>query len=414
MVLILATIAAIAWANSPWTESYHHLSHTYVGFGWTGTVFKLSLAHWIKDGLMAIFFFVVGLEIKRELAVGELSSLRRAALPVTAACGGAIIPAVLFLVLNFGGDAQRGWGIPMATDIAFALGVLSLLGSRVPLGLKVFVTALAIADDVLAVLVIALFYTSKLNVLALGLSAAFVGLMVLFNRLGLRPLWIYVVAAIGAWAAMLTSGIHATIAGILVAFTVPVRAAISPQKFFGVAKESLAALGNSHLTQESMVSDAKQRQAITKLGLAAADMMPPGIYLEHHLHPFVSFVILPLFALFSAGVAFDAQTVGAFPGMLSLGIIFGLVLGKPIGILLFSWLAIRSGHAEMPEGVSWLQLLGAGILAGIGFTMSIFVSELAFTQPALVNDAKVGIFCASLVAGVLGYLVLGRVLPPKS
>jgi len=411
MVLIAFAVAALVWANSPWADQYFALAKTKLGFSWSELSYKHSLAHWIKDGLMAIFFFVVGLEIKREVVVGELSSFRRAALPVTAALGGAITPAVIYLAINAGGDGIRGWGIPMATDIAFALGVLALFGSRVPIGLKVFLTALAIADDMLAVLVIAFFYTATINFVALGMAALFLLLIIGASWLGIRSMWIYILLMLGVWGSMEASGVHATVAGVLIALVIPVRAMIEPREFLSVSNRNLDLLQRSELTRESMLKDRGQREALEDMYVAAEDMIPPGIAFEHQLHPVQSFLILPLFALFSAGVAFTAEKFDAFPGPISVGIILGLIVGKQVGITLFSWLAIRSGYADMPKGVSWTQIWGVSALAGIGFTMSIFIDELAFVDPLQIDEAKIGIFVASLASGILGYLLLRKFLP---
>lgn len=411
IVLLTCTIAALLWANSPWSDKYFELAHTYVGVGWGEHVFKLSLSHWIGDGLMVIFFLVVGLEIKRELVVGQLSTAKQAILPVSAAVGGMLVPAAIFLVFNAGGSAEHGWGIPMATDIAFALGVLSLFGKRVPLGLKVFLTALAIVDDMGAVLVIAFFYTEQI-VLG-GLLVAGVALLFVFlaARFGIRRSGVYVVLAVIVWAGVLTSGIHATIAGVLLALLIPVKARIDPSEFRERARHAYLELEKTELTRESMVTDKNQMRLLDDLYLTVEDMRPAGIVIEHHFHPIQTFLILPLFAFFKAGVPIDAEAMRSLAGPLGLGVVGGLFLGKQIGITLFSWIAIRSGHASMPEGVGWGQLWGASALGGIGFTMSIFVSELAFTDALVIGEAKIAILIASLTAGVVGLVILSRVLP---
>ena len=410
-VLAAFALLALVWANSPWADQYFALAKVELGFSLGGYAYTHSLAHWIKDGLMAIFFFVVGLEIKRELVVGELSSIRRATLPISAALGGALVPALIYSYLNQGGAGAAGWGIPMATDIAFALGLLALFGSRVPIGLKVFLTALAIADDLLAVLVIAFFYTAEINLLALASGAVFLALIFAANRAGVRQISVYVILAIATWISLEASGVHATIAGVLVALLVPVRALIGPQEFFSKTRSNLALLEQSELTRESMNSHEGQRTAVNEIYLAAADIIPPGIALEKQLHTMQAFLILPLFALFAAGVRFDTETLGDFPGPIALGIIMGLFFGKQIGILLASWIAVKSGAAALPAGVSWSQLWAASSLAGIGFTMSIFIGELAFSDPALISEAKIGIIVASLMAGVWGAFLLNRSLP---
>jgi NhaA family Na+:H+ antiporter len=412
LILIAATAVALGWANSQWGQFYYDLSHTYFGISFGEWEFKLSLSHWIKDGLMAIFFFVIGLEIKREIVVGELSSLEKAVLPVGAAVGGALIPAGIYAAVNIGEGTISGWGIPMATDIAFALGVLAMFGSRVPLGLKVFLTALAIADDLIAVAAIAIFYTPDLNVVALFLSIVPLLLMVIFNKLGVRATWMYTTLAFIVWLGVLGSGVHATIAGVLVAMVIPVRPAISPQELIDTTSEILKGVGGADNSLDALIHDQERRDKITRLSLTVEDAIPPAIALEYRLHPFQSFVILPLFALFSAGVVFSAETMIGFPTAVSLGVILGLVVGKPVGVLLASWLVIKFARLELGD-VTMGQLLGAGCLAGIGFTMSIFITELAYTDEEFINQAKVGILFASLAAGILGAVVLNYTLPKR-
>jgi NhaA family Na+:H+ antiporter len=412
LILITTTIIALVWANSQWGDYYYELSHTYLGVNFGDWSFKLTLSYWIKDGLMAIFFFVVGLEIKREIVVGELSSLDKAMLPVCAAVGGAVVPAAIYALLNTSGEASAGWGIPMATDIAFALGVLSMFGSRVPLGLKVFLTALAIADDLLAVAVIAIFYTPEVNFTILLFALIPLGLMIILNRAGVRATWIYSLLAFIVWLDVLGSGVHATIAGVLVAMVIPVRPAIDPSEFVQKTSQLLANISGQDNSLDALIHDAGRREKLEQLSLAVEDAVPPGIALEHSLHPLQSFVILPLFALFSAGVAFSAENLAGFPSGAGLGVILGLVVGKPIGVLLTSWLVIKIAKVDLFD-VTLGQLVGAGCLAGIGFTMSIFISELAFTSDAVIDQAKVGILIASVAAGVLGAIVLNYTLPKK-
>ncbi|MEA2115797.1 MAG: Na+/H+ antiporter NhaA [Thermodesulfobacteriota bacterium] len=413
IVLLLATITAVVWANSPWSDLYHTLSHLDIGTYFHGKQYHLTLDHWVKDGLMAIFFFVVGLEIKREILIGELSSVKKAMLPVMAALGGAVIPALIYFSFNPSGPAASGWGVPMATDIAFALGLLALFGKRVPIGLKVFLTALAIVDDLMAVLVIAIFYTDQINISALIAATfllAFLGLIVRNNIH--RPVCTFLLIS-GVWLCVFLSGIHATIAGVLLAMVVPVKATIEPKEFFNTLKQHKAWLKETKISRQSMVADKQQRQAIQQIYLAAERMIPAGIRLEEHLHPIQAFLILPLFALFAAGVTVDSNTLAAFPSTVSLGIIAGLLVGKQVGIVGFSFLVIRSGLTELPARVSWGQIWGVSLLGGIGFTMSIFISELAFTDEAMIADAKIAIFIASILAGICGYLVLQRSLPKK-
>jgi len=413
VVLLLATITAVVWANSPWSDLYHTLSHLDIGTYFHGKQYHLTLDHWVKDGLMAIFFFVVGLEIKREILVGELSSVKKAMLPVMAALGGAVIPALIYFSFNPSGPAASGWGVPMATDIAFALGLLALFGKRVPIGLKVFLTALAIVDDLMAVLVIALFYTDQINISALIMATFLLALLALIVRNNIhRPVCTFLLIS-GVWLCVFLSGIHATIAGVLLAMVVPVKATIEPKEFFNTLKRHKAWLNETKISRQSMVTDKQQRQAIQQIYLAAERMIPAGIRLEEHLHPIQAFLILPLFALFAAGVTVDSNTLAAFPSTVSLGIIAGLLIGKQVGIVGFSFLVIKSGLTELPAGVSWGQIWGVSLLGGIGFTMSIFISELAYTDAAMIADAKIAIFIASILAGICGYLVLQKSLPKK-
>jgi len=404
--LLACTIIALAWANSPWSAAYFDLAHTKISFAWGQSTLSLSLQHWINDGLMALFFFVVGLEIKREVVVGQLSSPRKAILPVTAAVGGMVVPALFYFALNVGGPGAPGWGVPMATDIAFALGLLALFGTRAPVGLKVFLTALAIADDLGAVLVIALFYTDTIQWSALALAGVLLLLLFAVGRMKVRRSGIYIILALGVWGAVLASGVHATVAGILVAFLVPMKARIEPHSFLEAAGRRLKALAAMTLSRESMISDRQQLEQISEIHIASGDMRPPGLTLEHHCHPILVFVVLPLFALFNAGIVLGSGSVSALGSPVGLGIILGLVLGKPLGIVFFSWLAVRSGQADLPEGVDWGQIAGAGCLAGVGFTMSLFISDMAFSGETLVREAKMGILAASLIAGVAGYLLL--------
>ena len=413
IVLILATLTAVIWANSPWADYYRQLSHLEIGTTFNGTTYHLGLDHWVKDGLMAIFFFVVGLEIKREILVGELSSIRKALLPVGAAVGGALVPALIYFSLNPSGASQAGWGVPMATDIAFALGILALFGKRVPLGLKIFLTALAIVDDLLAVVVIALFYTEQLSLLALGAAAVQLMILALLVRNHVRRPLLRLLLIIGVWLVVFLSGVHATIAGVLLALVVPVQATLDPAEFFATLRHHKSWLKQSSLTRSSVVADRKQRQAIAEIYLAAERMIPAGIYLEERLHPIQAFLILPLFALFAAGVVVDSSTLAHFPGRAGLGIILGLVIGKQIGVFGGCLLLVKTGLAGLPDRVTWPQIWGVSILSGIGFTMSIFIGELAFDDPALLSEAKIAIFLASIIAGIGGFLILNAILPRR-
>jgi NhaA family Na+:H+ antiporter len=406
IVLIAAAVIALVWANSPWGESYSTLWHTKLTIGVGDFSISKDLTHWINDGLMAIFFLVVGLEIKREVLVGELSSVRRAALPVAAALGGAVVPAAIYLALNAGTEGAAGWGIPMATDIAFALGVLALLGERAPVGLKVFLTALAIVDDIVAVLVIALFYTSEISWGALAVGGLFFGALVVANLLGVGRTLVYALLGIGLWMCLLLSGVHATIAGVLMALTVPASSFINPGAFLERGRYILDRFEEAGEKGENVLSNEERQAALHALNHATYKLEPPLHELEHALHPWVAFAIVPLFALANAGVPLRGSIAEALTDPVVLGIALGLVIGKQLGITLFAWLAVNSGVSELPTGVSWRHVYGVGWLAGIGFTMSLFIADLAFSDDELVEAAKVGILEASLIAGAVGWTIL--------
>ena len=413
MLLLACTVVALVLANSPLAGVYDQVLHTKAGVSLGDASLKLTLHHWVNDGLMVIFFFVVGLEIKRELVVGRLSSLQRAVLPVAAAAGGMLAPALLYSAVNVGGKGAAGWGIPMATDIAFALGVLAIFGSRVPIALKVFLTALAIADDLGAVLVIAVFYTSSIRLWGLAVAAAFVVLLMAALRARIRRLDVLLPLAVGVWFGIVASGVHATVAGILVAMVIPVRAQVEPARFLAAARERLHTLESVPLTKHSMVDDERQFDAIESLHECTADMLPAGLRLEHALHPVQVWFILPVFALANAGVRIDGHILEALTSPISLGVIAGLVIGKPIGIFGLSRLAVRWTRGSLPEGVTWAQIAGVSCLAGIGFTMSLFITALAFSDEALVANAKVGILAASLLSGIIGSAILSQAFPKK-
>jgi NhaA family Na+:H+ antiporter len=414
VLLLACAVAALVWANSPWAGVYDELLHTYVGVSWGDASFKLSLHHWINDGLMVIFFFVVGLEIKRELVVGELSSVDKATLPVAAAVGGMVVPAAAYAILNSGGPGAAGWGIPMATDIAFALGVLAIFGTRAPLGLKVFLTALAIADDLGAVAVIAIFYTEKINFSALIVAAILLVALFAVIRAGVSRLGILLSLIIGVWVAVFASGVHATVAGILVAMVIPVRPRIDVTHFIAESEAFLEKIRSDDISPDSIISHKDQLDAVETVHTRAGETLPSGLMLEHYFHPVQVWLILPLFALANAGVRIDSQILEALANPISLGIMAGLVVGKPLGITGLSWLAVKLGKGGLPQGVTWTQVFGAGSLAGIGFTMSLFIADLAWNNEALIANAKVGILAASLLSAILGVIVLSRSLPPKT
>lgn len=412
IVLILCTVAAVFWANSPWAESYHHLWETEVRVGVAGAELRYPLHYWINDGLMAVFFFLVGLEIKREVLVGELASVRRAALPIAGALGGMLLPAAFYALLNAGGPGERGWGVPMATDIAFALGVLALLGRRAPLALKVFLAALAIADDIGAVLVIAVFYSAGISWGALGLGFALLVGLVAANRLGVRKPLVYVAVGLVVWVAFLKSGVHATVAGVLLAMTIPARTRIDTRAFLDRGRLILDEFDAADDAEgPGVLANRRQQAAIQAMEGACEEAQAPLQRIERALHMGVAFGIIPLFALANAGVSLGGNPVAAMGNSVTLGIILGLVLGKPLGITLFAWLAVKMGVAALPGGVSWRALHGVSWLGGIGFTMSLFVAGLAFTDPAMVDHAKIGIFTASIAAAIMGWLMLRGLKP---
>ena len=412
IVLIAATLVAIAWANSPWAESYHHLWETVVTIGAGPYALSYPLHYWINDGLMAVFFFLVGLEIKREFLVGELASVRRAALPIAAALGGMVVPALLYAILNAGGPGERGWGIPMATDIAFALGVLALLGPRIPLSLKVFLAALAIVDDLGAVLVIAVFYTDQISWVALGVGFAMLAALVVANRLDARAPIVYVVLGVILWVAFLKSGVHATVAGVLLAMTIPARTRIDTEEFLDRGRRILDYFDAAGKEGTDVLTNRGQQAAIQEMENSCEAVQAPLQRIEHELHGPVAFGIIPLFALANAGVHVGGNLGEAFTNPVALGIILGLVVGKPVGITLFAWLAVKMKLAALPAETSWQAIRGVSLLGGIGFTMSLFIAGLAFPgSPELNEDAKIGIFGASLVAGVAGFLLLRRLGP---
>jgi len=408
LLLIACTIIALGWANSPWAASYFHLWHINVTFGFGSAQLSEELHFWINDGLMAVFFLLVGLEIKREALVGELASFRKAALPIAAALGGLLVPAGVYTLLNHNGPGAAGWGIPMATDIAFALGVLALLGDRVPASLKVFLAALAIADDIGAVLVIAFFYTAYISWISLAVAGAFFVALIAMNRIGVRHPLIYAVLGVGLWLAFLQSGIHATVAGVLLALTIPARQRIDVSAFLGRSENTLDEIRRAEDAGEVVEAIAAKGHAIERLVSDCERVESPMLRFEHALVPWSKHVIMPMFALSNAGVALGSGAASAVVHPISLGIICGLMFGKPIGIVTLSWLSARSGVASLPIGVSWRQILGVGMLGGIGFTMSLFVANLAFDATETLEIAKVGILAASLISGIGGAIILTR------
>jgi Na+:H+ antiporter, NhaA family len=410
IVLLISTAMALAWSNSPWGASYFHLWETEIVVGSAASPLSLTLHEWINDLLMAVFFLLVGLEIKREMLVGELSSPRQAALPILAALGGMVIPALCYVALNRGGPAMAGWGIPMATDIAFALGILALLGPRVPLGLKVFLAALAIVDDLGAVLVIAFFYTSSIAWGALAGAGACVALLLWLNARRICALTPYLMLGALLWYCFLLSGIHATIAGVVLALTIPTDARINADEFSARARALVDEFDRTETGDLLVLTSKGQQEALHGLDVAVSAVNAPLLKLEHSLNTLVSFGIMPLFALSNAGVRLDGAAV-ALTSPAALGIMAGLVIGKTVGITGFSVLAVRAGIASLPAGVTWRMLNGAAWLAGIGFTMSLFIAGLAFSDVALLEASKISVLASSVVAGTVGFLILSRSAP---
>jgi NhaA family Na+:H+ antiporter len=409
MVLFACALAAIAWANSPWSDSYFHLWERPFSVGFEGAALTKSLHHWINDGLMVVFFLLVGLEIKRELFVGELSSIKQAALPIAAAVGGMIVPALIYVAFNAGGEGARGWGIPMATDIAFALGVLALLGDRIPSGLRVFLTALAIVDDLGAVLVIAIFYTSQISFMALGAAGVVFAVLALCNVGGVRHPGIYSMLGVALWLAVLASGVHATIAGVLLALTIPARTRIDEDTFAMKAEAALFEFQSAcDPNKSSVLTNHGQQEALHHLERAVEQVQAPLLRIEHNLNKLVAFGIMPLFAFANAGVRMNSAMFASLSWPVVLGVAVGLVVGKVIGIFTASKVAVMAGVATLPANVGWRGTLGVSALGGIGFTMSLFVATLAFGSGALLDSAKIGILAASIVAGVTGAMVLRR------
>jgi len=394
LVLLAATVIALAWANSPFGEGYESLWTTELDISIGDFHVAEDLRHWVNDAAMVLFFFVVGLEIKRELIVGELSDAKKAMLPALAAVGGMVVPALFYAAFNAGGPGQSGWGIPMATDIAFAVGVLALLGDRIPSGLKVFLLSLAVVDDIGAIAVIALFYSGALDLGWLAVAGVLLALIIAMRMA--RVLWvpIYVVLGVGVWLGVLESGIHATIAGVVLGLLTPARAT-DPRGIGDVLED---------VTDLSTEPDASSVRAVT---MEAQELVSVAERLEHLLHPYTSFVIIPLFALANAGVRLSGEGLrAALSSEITLGIVTGLVLGKILGISLFTWLAVRLRLGRLPEGVGKRHIVGAAAVAGIGFTVSLFITSLAFEDPAAVEPAKIGVFAASILAGLIGGLTL--------
>jgi len=415
ILLLAASVAALVWANSPWAASYDALLHVPLALRLGPWELELSLHHFVNDALMGLFFFVVGLEIKRELAIGELSSLGRALLPVIAAVGGMVVPAGIYAAFHLDGHALRGWGIPMATDIAFAVAALSVFGARVPSGLKIFLLALAIADDIGAVSVIALFYTEETSIPWLALAGAGLAFTWALNVAGVRAYSVYFLVGGLVWLATYHSGVHATIAAVALGFLTPARPLdpLPVRRSFVTSGLGLLERFGDLIEGEGDHDGHVRHRLARQVSRAARSTLSPLDELTNLLHPWVAFFVMPLFALCNAGVAIDASTLAEpVPQRVALGVALGLVIGKPIGITLFTWLAVQLRLAELPRGVGWSHVVATGFLAGIGFTVALFVASLAFQAPSYVAGAKVGILTGSVLATGLGVFLLHRTLPP--
>ncbi|WP_299588994.1 Na+/H+ antiporter NhaA [uncultured Microbulbifer sp.] len=408
ILLMLSALAALIIANSPLQDTYKHLLHMPISIGSGNWELSLSLHHWINDGLMAIFFFLVGLELKREFMVGELSDLRQAVLPVMAAIGGMIVPALIYASLNSGAEGVRGWGIPMATDIAFAVGCIALLGSRVPRAVVTFLVALAIVDDLGAILVIAIWYTEQVNITALIASGCLVGLLALLNAAGVRRSSTYVFIGVLLWYGLYLAGVHATLAGVITAMALPAKPKYDPVAFSTFVKDIIRSFDRYFRPGDKIIANDALHARVMALGNGVNMAQSPLQRMETRLHIPVGFLVIPIFALANAGIPFDSfNSSTAVLNPVTLGVIAGLVVGKLIGIVGATWIGWKLGWGNLPKAANFQHIIGVALLAGIGFTMSIFIAELAFSgQDELLIQAKAGILLASVIAGIAGFLVL--------
>ena len=400
VLMLVATVVALVWVNSPWQDSYFDFWHTHISFSVGGYHFEQDLEHIVQDGLMAVFFFVVGLEIKRELVNGQLRDPRFAALPAVAALGGMVVPALVYYAFNAGGPGQDGWGIPMATDIAFAMGILSLLGNRIPRQMKVFLLTLAIVDDIGAILVIAIFYTSDLSGNWLLTAAILLAGILVLRRLDVWYLPVYLVIGVAFWLAVLESGVHATIAGVVLGLITPAKP---------LQSEEEARRWANWLQMQDVV----HLDDVRRVGFHIRESQPVSLRIEELLHPIAGYIIIPVFALSAAGVELSGDVVSdAVTSPVTLGVIIGLVVGKTAGISVFSWVAHRLGWVTIPKSMTGLHMVGLSMVAGIGFTVSLFISRLAFDDPSISDESKIGILVGSLIAAVVGVGILSRTEPP--
>ncbi len=407
VLLLLATGLAIAWVNSPFSNSYDALWESVLRLGIQSWSFEKTLHFWVTDGLMTVFFFVVGLEIKREILVGELASFRQAALPIAAAVGGMLLPALIYLVFNYGTELQRGWAIPMATDIALTLGALALLRARVPHSLVVFVVALAIVDDLGAVVVIAAFYTAEISVHYLQLSGLILLSLAVANVLGYKSPIPYLILGILLWTTVYFSGVHSTVAGVLLAMTIPARSAYDTDTFLARSESVLNEFECAGPCGYSVYTNQDHQAAVHTLESTCHEVLPPLIRIEYALHPWVVFIVVPLFGLANAGVHIEWGSLGkTFVNPLSLGVMLGLFVGKPVGVFLATWLAVKIGFGALPRGTSWSQIYGGATLCGIGFTMSLFIAHLSFIGSPVFDASKMSILVGSLCSAIVGMMIL--------
>lgn len=407
-IMLLAAIIALIVANTPLLEPFEHFIHTQIGFIFGDFAPTMSLAHIINDIFMAIFFLLVGLEIKYEMTVGELTNIRQAALPIIAAFGGVAMPALIYTAINFSNpETVGGWGIPTATDIAFALGILALLGSRVPNGVRVFLSTLAVADDIIAIIVIAVFYGQSPNFLFLAAAAGVMVVLIIMNRMHVYSLVPYLLVGVVLWVCVFMSGVHSTIAGVLLAFAIPTGSRVKVSSFLVWNRDRILDAKEMYDPEIPITLQDDYMKMITAISEVSRQVVPPATRLEKRLYPWVYFAILPLFALTNADVNFvSGDPMALFTNPAMFGVFFGLLLGKPLGIMLMSFITVKTKIASLPENVNWLHMLGAAILGGVGFTMAIFVANLAFVDDQLITAAKIGILSASTLAGVIGFLFL--------
>ncbi len=408
ILLMLCAVIAIIIANTQWIEAYHHILETKISLGLGESVLSMSIHHWINDGLMALFFFLVGLELKRELLVGELSNFKAALLPIIAAIGGMVVPALIYYSFNPVGHTADGWGIPMATDIAFALGVLALLGNRVPTALLTFLVALAIVDDLGAVLVIAVFYTEQINFYALAGAATIFVMLISINLGGVRKPLPYILLGFILWLFLLKSGVHATLAGVFLAFIIPIKPKYDPVSFLSGANDLLLKIERIYKSEPNIIKNYKMRANIRSLENGIRNVQAPAQILEHNMHIPIAYLVIPIFALANAGIPIElAELSASIFHPVSMGVIAGLIVGKLVGIAGFVWISLKLGICSLPSSLNMKHIIGVSLLGGIGFTMSIFIAELGFAHsPEDLLLAKTGILVASIIAGVAGYLWL--------